>query len=405
MTTMTQETLLRQITDYANRANPYPLYAQLRKTPVSRQEDGTYVVSTYREIVALLHNPLISSDVSKRSQAGDKQPDQPSGLLVSFLGLDPPEHDRLRRLAMRQFGPPHRPELVESIRVGMASSVNMLIDRVQDQRQIDIFKSVAYPFPVTVICELLGVPREDEPRFHAWAEAIIAPKDSEEAQQRSEQATAELGQYLGGLAEAHSKQPGQDMLSGLATDNGPEGRMSPRELVNTAIILLIAGHETTVNLTDNGMLTLLRHPDILARLRREPDLIIGLVEELLRYEPPVQFLPQRTTLEEISIAGTTIPKGVPLTLLLAAGSRDPERFSEPERFDPDRKDNQHFGFGSGIHYCFGAPLARLEVQTMLTELVRRLENPRLVVDPPPYRPSPVLRGPQQLLVEVDGVRA
>jgi cytochrome P450 len=130
-----------------------------------------------------------------------------------------------------------------------------------------------------------------------------------------------------------------------------------------------------------------------------------LVEELLRYEPPVQFLPQRTTLEEISIAGTTIPKGVPLTLLLAAGSRDPERFSEPERFDPDRKDNQHFGFGSGIHYCFGAPLARLEVQTMLTELVRRLENPRLVVDPPPYRPSPVLRGPQQLLVEVDGVRA
>jgi cytochrome P450 len=195
------------------------------------------------------------------------------------------------------------------------------------------------------------------------------------------------------------------MLSGLATDNGPEGRMSPRELVSTAIILLIAGHETTVNLTDNGMLTLLRHPDILARLRREPDLIIGLVEELLRYEPPVQFLPQRTTLEEISIAGTTIPKGVPLTLLLAAGSRDPERFSEPERFDPDRKDNQHFGFGSGIHYCFGAPLARLEVQTMLTELVRRLENPRLVVDPPPYRPSPVLRGPQQLLVEVDGVRA
>jgi cytochrome P450 len=408
MTTMTQETLLRQITDYANRANPYPLYAQLRETPVSRQEDGTYVVSTYREIVALLHDPRISSDLRKRSQAGDEQPDQqpqPSGLLTSFLGLDPPEHDRLRRLSMRQFGPPHRPGLVESIRLGMASSVNILIDRVQDQRQIDIFKSVAYPFPVTVICELLGVPREDEPRFHVWAEAIIAPKDSEEAQQRSEQATAELGQYLGGLAEAHSKQPGQDMLSGLATDNGPEGRMSPRELVSTAIILLIAGHETTVNLTDNGMLTLLRYPDILARLRREPELIIGLVEELLRYEPPVQFLPQRTTLEEITIAGTTIPKGVPLTLLLAAGSRDPERFSEPERFDPNRQDNQHLGFGSGIHYCFGAPLARLEVQTMLTELVRRLENPRLVVDPPPYRPSPILRGPQQLLVEVDGVRA
>ena len=399
---MTQETLLRQITDYAHRANPYPLYAQLRETPVSRQEDGSYVVSTYREIVALLHDPRISSDLRKRSQAGGEQPESEYPLFLTHI--DPPEHDRLRRLAMRQFGPPHRPGLVENIRVGMANSVNRLIDRVQDQRQIDIFESVAYPFPVTVICELLGVPRADEPRFHAWAEAIIAPRDSEEAQQRGEQATADLGQYLGGLAEAHSKQPGQDMLSGLVTDNGPEGRMSPRELVSTAILLLIAGHETTVNLTDNGMLTLLRHPDILARLRREPDLIIGLVEELLRYEPPVQFLPQRTTLEEISIAGTTIPKGVPLTLLLAAGSRDPERFSEPERFDPDRQDNQHFGFGSGIHYCFGAPLARLEVQTMLTELVRRLEQPRLVVDPPPYRPSPVLRGPQQLLVEVDGVR-
>jgi cytochrome P450 len=403
MTTMTQETLLRQVADYANRANPYPLYAQLRETPVSRQEDGTYVVSTYREIVALLHDPRISSDKRKRSQAGDEQPDQQPQPF--FIMLDPPEHDRLRRLAMRQFGPPHRPGLVEGIRVGLANIVNILIDRVQDQRQIDIFKSVSYPFPVTVICELLGVPREDEPRFHVWAEAIIAPKDSEEAQQRSDQATAELGQYLGGLAEAHSKHPGQDMLSGLATDNGPEGRMSPSDLVSTAILLLIAGHETTVNLISNGMLTLLRHPDILARLRREPDLIIGLVEELLRYEPPVQYLPQRTTLEEITIAGTTIPKGVPLTLLLAAGSRDPERFSEPDRFDPDRKDNQHLGFGSGIHYCFGAPLARLEAQTALTELVRRLENPRLVVDPPPYRPSPILRGPQQLLVEVDGVRA
>ena len=187
---MTQETLLRQITDYANRANPYPLYTQLRETGVSRQEDGTYVVSTYREIVELLHDPRISSDERKRSQAGDERPDQQP---PPFIMLDPPEHDRLRRLAMRQFGPPHRPGLVESIRVGMANSVNILIDRVQDQRQIDIFKSVAYPFPVTVICELLGVPRADEPRFHAWAEAIIAPLDSEEAQQRRDQAFADLG--------------------------------------------------------------------------------------------------------------------------------------------------------------------------------------------------------------------
>ncbi len=152
------------------------------------------------------------------------------------------------------------------------------------------------------------------------------------------------------------------------------------------------------------MLTLLRYPDILAQLRREPDLIVGAVEELLRYEPPVQLLPQRTPLQDITIAGTTIPKGVPLTLVLASGNRDPQRFDNPERFDPRRKDNQHLGFGSGIHNCFGAPIARLEAQTALNELFRRLENPRLVVDPPPYRQSPILRGPRQLLIEVDGVR-
>jgi cytochrome P450 len=159
-----------------------------------------------------------------------------------------------------------------------------------------------------------------------------------------------------------------------------------------------------VNLLGNGMLTLLRHPAILDRLRHEPDLIPATVEELLRYEPPVQFLPNRTTLDEIALAGTTIPKGVLVTLALAAGNRDPARFADPDRFDPERRDNQHLGFGSGIHNCFGAPLARIEAQIALTELVRRLEQPRLVVDPPPYRPSPVLRGPEHLLIEVDGVR-
>jgi cytochrome P450 len=180
--------------------------------------------------------------------------------------------------------------------------------------------------------------------------------------------------------------------------------MSQGDLIATSILLLIAGHETTVNLISNGVLTLLRHPAILEQLRREPDLIVGTVEELLRYEPPVQLVPQRTPLEDIAIAGMTIPKGVPLTLVLAAGSRDPQRFLDPERFDPWRKDNQHLGFGSGIHNCFGAPLARLEAQVALNELFRRLENPRLVMDPPPYRQNPVLRGPRQLLIEVDGVR-
>src|SRR3989440_10213142 len=190
----------------------------------------------------------------------------------------------------------------------------------------------------------------------------------------------------------------------MATDSGPEGRMADPYLVATAALLLIAGHETTVNLLGNGMLTLLRHPAILERVRQEPALIPATVEELLRYEPPVQFLPNRTTLDEIALAGTTIPKGVLVTLALAAGNRDPARFPDPDRFDPERRDNQHLGFGSGIHICFGAPLARMETQIALTELVQRLSQPRLVVDPPPYRPSPLLRGPEHLLIEVDEVR-
>ena len=160
-----------------------------------------------------------------------------------------------------------------------------------------------------------------------------------------------------------------------------------------------------MNLLANGMLTLLRHPEVLERLRDEPDLIPGTVEELLRYEPPVHFIPKRFTLDEIPVAGTTIPKGVLLTLALAAGNRDPARFSDPDRFYPERRDNEHLGFGSGIHSCFGAPLARVETQIALTELVRRLNQPRLVVDPPPYRPSPLLRGPAHLFIDVESVRA
>ncbi|MYW19059.1 cytochrome P450, partial [Streptomyces sp. SID2955] len=162
--------------------------------------------------------------------------------------------------------------------------------------------------------------------------------------------------------------------------------------------------ETTVNLITNGMLTLLRHPEILARLREDPGLSVNIVEELLRYEPPVQLLPQRTCITDIEVRGVTIPKGSRIWLVLAAGNRDPERFKEPERFDPDRGDIQHLGFGSGIHSCFGAPLARLEAQMALSELARRLENPRLVEDPPPYRPNAVLRGPRHLNIAFDGIR-
>lgn len=402
-------TILREIYDPANRAHPYPLWAKLRETPVSFQQDGpdeagTYVVSTYREIVALLHDPRISSDLRNSVQTGGQT--RTSTSPYTFISLDPPEHDRLRRMTMRHFGPPERPDYLEQLRPEIVSIVTTLLDQLQGQSQFDLVESFAYPLPVTVICRILGVPLEDEPQFRAWSTALVESiaEQTEEQRQRREQARSDLNQYMTRLTEQHQKHPGDDLLSRMATDTGPEGRMTEPYLVATAGLLLVAGHETTVNLIGNGMLTLLRHPEILARLQNTPDLIPSTVEEILRYEPPVQFISQRTTLDEIELAGMTIPRGVVVTLALAAGNRDPARFADPDRFDPERRDNEHLGFGSGIHSCFGAPLARMEAQIAFTELMRRLVRPCLVVDPPPYRPSPLLRGPEHLLIAAEEVR-
>ncbi|MFD5569235.1 cytochrome P450 [Streptomyces cadmiisoli] len=410
---MTQS-LLHQILDYANRADPYPLYEELRKTPVHHDEGGPYVIGTYYEIRSLLHDPRISSDASNlASTAGDPLAESSQGdsaLPPSFLRLDPPEHDRLRRMTNRPFGPPHSPHRVDGMRPELHEIVTGLIDGIGDTDRIDLVEAVSYPFPVTVICRLLGVPREDEARFHSWADTIAASLDPDPDADPAERgkvahdARMQLGMYLAGLIEERRKNPGDDMLSELATAKGPDGAMTTMELLSTAALLLIAGHETTVNLVTNGMLTLLRHPDVLRRLRAEPQLAVPLVEELLRYEPPVQLVPQRTTLADIEVHGVTIPKGASLWLVLASGNRDPKRFENPDRFDPDRRDNQHLGLGSGIHSCFGAPLARLEAQTALAELARRLENPRLLEDPPPYRQNAVLRGPRHLPIACDGIR-
>ncbi|WP_330302973.1 MULTISPECIES: cytochrome P450 [unclassified Streptomyces] len=410
---MTQA-ILRQIIDYAHRANPYPLYEELRKTPVYHDPDGPFVVSRYYDIQSLLHDPRISSDARNlKTTAGDPlagDAEEETALPPSFLRLDPPEHDRLRRMTNRPFGPPHTPRRVYDMHGDLRDIVTGLIDGIDTPDRIDLVDQFSYPFPVTVICRLLGVPREDESRFHTWADIIAASldpdpeADPEEHAKVSHNARTELGMYLAGLIEERRKKPGDDMLSELATAQGPDGAMTTMEVLSTAALLLIAGHETTVNLITNGMLTLLRNPDVLGRLREDPRLAVPIVEELLRFEPPVQLVPQRTTLADIEVRGVTIPKGASLWLVLAAGNRDPDRFKDPERFDPDRENIEHLGFGSGIHGCFGAPLARLEAQLALSELARRLENPRLLEDPPPYRQNAVLRGPRHLPITCDGIR-
>jgi cytochrome P450 len=285
------------------------------------------------------------------------------------------------------------------------SLVAELLERRAGQGSMDVVDDLAYPLPVTVICELLGVPKQDEPRFHDWASALARTLDppeglSQEEVRKAESAAPELREYLIELVRERHARPADDLLSALITDGAAE-RMNGQEIVATMALLLIAGHETTVNLIANGMLTFLRNPAALERLRADPGLIVPAVEEVLRYDPPVQFR-TRTTLTEIELAGVRIPEGADVALLLASGSRDPGRFPEADVFDPGRRDNQHLGFGGGIHYCVGAPLARIEARLALGALVRRLRGPRLAADPPPYRHSASLRGPEHLVVTFDG---
>ncbi|WP_433087715.1 cytochrome P450 [Dactylosporangium sp. CA-052675] len=368
-----------------------------------READGTYVVSRYRDIVALLHDPRTSSrDVVT---------------LGGFICEDPPEHDRVRRLVNRHYGPPETPGRIDRMAPQLLDIVTALIDRCTGRTEVDLVDDFAYPLPVTAICRLLGVPVRDEPHFHGWADAIVEgigpqPQGAEQARHRADEAFAEMGRYFATLIDTHRQTPGDDLLSAMAVDDRTRAAMSEAELLTNASLLLVAGHETTVNLITNGMLTLLRHPSTLERIRREPHYVIPVVEELLRYEPPVHML-VRKTLDDIDIASTTIPAGATIQLVLAAGSRDPDHVRDPDRFTPERhdlqstdfhrEDSQHLGFGGGVHHCFGAPLARLETQIALRELARRLENPRLLADPPPYRPNPVLRGPRHLPIGFDRV--
>ncbi|MYZ34419.1 MULTISPECIES: cytochrome P450 [unclassified Streptomyces] len=405
---MRPDTLFQRITDYANRADPYPLYAELRENGVTRQTDGSYLVGTYHEIAELLHDPRISSDIRNRTDPDEdmlRRSDPPA-----FIGVDDPEHDRLRRIAMRPFGPPHSPGRIDALRADITRITDDLIGSFRDKDQIDVVDEFAYPLPVTVICRLLGVPFADVPRIRAWTNAIIASfdfapekekknKNHQERLQAGMEARDAMAEYLGELADTRRGRPTDDMLSALVNDTGPDGRLTKEELKSTATLLLIAGHETTVNLIANGALTLLRLPEALRLLRGKPELMPNAVEELLRYEPPVHMLPQRTPLTDIEVADVTIPKGARLILMLASGNRDPLRFKDPDHFDPMREDNQHFGFGSGIHNCFGAPLARVEAQIALSALVPHLEGFRLAEDPPPYRRSALLRGPRHLVIE------
>jgi cytochrome P450 len=388
----------------------------------ARVTNGVYAITGYAELIALAHDPRVSSDI-RRSPLGARPSEiadpavaeiiERYGQDSSFIMQDPPDHDRTRRSCMRYFGPPHAPDVIPSQEPLCQQIVNNLLDKAIGKTRIDVVDEFAYPLPVEVICHILGVPLADEPQFHAWIADTMAgvfdlgPEiETEEGQVRRAkgvEASQQLKEYIIGLVERSQRSPRPGMISQLVHDDGPDGPMSPSEIVNNTILLFVAGHDSTVNLISHCVLTVLRNPWSIELLRRRPELIPGAIEEVLRLQSSVQFFPSRSALADIEIAGTTIPKGSPIFLMYGAANRDPRRFPDPNTFDPERKDNEHVGWGRSIHVCFGGPLARLEVNTAFEAFLRRVENPRLVEDPPPYRISQVFRGPRHVLVDFDDI--
>jgi cytochrome P450 len=412
---LTEPGLLAQVLDHAHRADPYPLYARLRQTPIHRDDSGVHVVSTYAEVRRLLKDPNISSEDFPKPQFDWTWNPIKALILNPFRAWiiekhrplvfrDPPDHDVLRSSIMHYFAP----ERMKRMQGRIDALIEHFLDGLAGREHIDVVADLAYPLPVAIICELLGIPAEDQVRFRPWSAVLtqgLEPflRASPDYMRANIAAYEEMAAYLGKLMREKRNRPKDDILSGLATfTDKNHRRLSRFDAITTAMLLLIAGHETTVALIANGMLALLHNPRHLARLREDPRLAPQIVEEVLRFDAPVQFR-TRKTLAEIEIAGTKIPPGAPLVLLFGSANRDPLQFRDPDIFDPDREDNQHLGFGGGLHFCLGAQLARMEAGTALAALANRLVDPQLVADPPPYGAGASLRGLERLEVRIEGV--
>lgn len=382
--------LFAEVLKPENRHDPYRFFRQMHGHGLARMDDGSWLVTSHRHITQLLRDPRIATRRPGRDAPTMRYPDG-TPFEGPFLMQNPPNHDRLRHVVMELFVP-----RVTHMRDHLTELVTALLDEhlSDGPGRFDIVTDLAYPLPVTVICELLGVPREDEAIFGDLARRLTRGLDPVESLTEDEVrelmvARRDIAAYLAELIAFRKQHPDDGMLCGLMD------RLDTLDLFATVQLLLIAGHETTVNLIANGSLTLLRHPDALARLRTDPALATPLVEEVLRYEPPVQMTGRRT-LADIELDGVTIPEGATVRLQLAAGNRDADVFADPDVFVPDRADNPHLAYGGGVHYCVGAALARAEAQITFTALARRLHNPTLVADPPAYRDNAVLRGPERL---------
>ncbi len=390
-------------------ANPYPLYRQLREQdPVHRSEllDG-WVLTRHEDVVAVLKHPRMSADRRRARNRLAQQISQqvaeqsPLGAAQTMLTADPPAHTRLRGLVSKAF----TARAVEAMQRRVQQIVDGLLDGVRAKGALDIIWDLGYPLPVIVIAEMLGVPPERRDDFKRWSDDIVAtlggPMVGPEVAERGLRSATEMADYFRGVIEERRREPQEDLLSGLIAAEERGEVLSEEELLATCILLLAAGNETTTNLIGNGTLALLRYPEQLDLLQRDLSLVEPAVEELLRYDGPVQAT-GRVALEDIEIGGQVVQEGEIALTLLGAANHDPAVFAEPDELDVTRKDNRHVAFGYGIHFCLGAPLARLEGQIAFRSLLERFRNLRLVTDEVEWGGTFILRGLKKLPVTFEG---
>ncbi|MBB3108490.1 cytochrome P450 [Paenibacillus phyllosphaerae] len=384
-------------------ADPYPFYtALLKEDPLFYiEERGMWVASRYADIQQVLKSPQFIREIPQEHQ-GAPSPDvaddwKPIGEMMHHWMLlrDPPDHTRLRGLVSHGFSPRAMAQLEQQLR-HIASD---LAADLADSDTPDLITSFAFPFPVIVIAELLGVPSEDRELFKEWSHLIAKLLDVSYQTpafiQQVRVTVLEMTDYFEKLAEERRRNPQEDLISSMLKSQNEGKPISDAELVATCILLLVAGHETTVNLIGNGIQSLLLHPDQQELLVREPSLIPSAVEEMLRYEPPVQMT-GRFIGADVEVSGRLLRKGQHITVLLAAGNRDPEQFADPNRFDIHRSPNRHLSFAAGVHFCLGAPLARMEGEIAASTLLAHYPEMRLAAGKPQYRHNILFRGLERL---------
>jgi cytochrome P450 len=389
----------------AFRNNPYPTYEMLRaSSPILYAEDlNMWFISAYEDVSTLLRDHRFGRSIDHvltREQRG--LPPKPAHLAPfnklsehSMFDKEPPDHTRLRSLVHKAF----TPRRVENLRGQIQTITDQLLDAVQERGTMDMLADFAVPLPVTVIAELLGIPESDRHLLRPWSQDIVTMYEldhTQEQEHRAIQAAVEFSAYLRDLARERREHPQDDLITALALVQEEGDRLTEDELVATCVLLLNAGHEATVNVIGNGMFALLSNPDQFDLLKRQPDAVPTAVEEMMRYDTPLQLF-RRWVLEDVTYKGHQFKQGTEIALLFGSANRDPARFDNPDVLDVTRRDNPHISFSLGIHYCLGAPLARLELQIAVAILLRRMPNLRLV-EPPQYRDSVVIRGLRELKV-------